>query len=143
MKSGSTRCGDPPSGERGIRTLDTRFHVCRFSKPVPSASRPSLRESFGSYWRGLGSTTRERSEEHTSELQSRLHLVCRLLLEKKKQYRTPWAYHTTRIPAPSSCTIMSATNAINPFTMDVLRCLPVSDSYQSGVHHVHIRETDR
>src|SRR2546422_6772828 len=27
-----------------------------------------------------------RSEEHTSELQSRLHLVCRLLLEKKKIY---------------------------------------------------------
>src|SRR3989449_5951312 len=29
----------------------------------------------------------ERSEEHTSELQSRLHLVCRLLLEKKKRRR--------------------------------------------------------
>src|SRR2546429_2651265 len=28
---------------------------------------------------------RKRSEEHTSELQSRLHLVCRLLLEKKKK----------------------------------------------------------
>src|SRR2546422_8187332 len=28
-----------------------------------------------------------RSEEHTSELQSRLHLVCRLLLEKKKKSR--------------------------------------------------------
>src|SRR5690554_6768670 len=28
----------------------------------------------------------ERSEEHTSELQSRPHLVCRLLLEKKKQF---------------------------------------------------------
>ena len=28
--------------------------------------------------------TKDRSEEHTSELQSRLHLVCRLLLEKKK-----------------------------------------------------------
>src|SRR2546422_1755504 len=28
---------------------------------------------------------RTRSEEHTSELQSRLHLVCRLLLEKKKE----------------------------------------------------------
>src|SRR2546422_11390390 len=27
----------------------------------------------------------DRSEEHTSELQSRLHLVCRLLLEKKKE----------------------------------------------------------
>src|SRR2546422_4589801 len=29
-----------------------------------------------------------RSEEHTSELQSRLHLVCRLLLEKKKKQKT-------------------------------------------------------
>src|SRR4030042_1526972 len=29
--------------------------------------------------------SRARSEEHTSELQSRLHLVCRLLLEKKKK----------------------------------------------------------
>src|SRR2546423_15457317 len=29
-----------------------------------------------------------RSEEHTSELQSLAYLVCRLLLEKKKQYRT-------------------------------------------------------
>src|SRR5687768_17705484 len=29
----------------------------------------------------------ERSEEHTSELQSRLHLVCRLLLEKKKKHK--------------------------------------------------------
>src|SRR2546422_7037606 len=34
---------------------------------------------------GLGAT---RSEEHTSELQSRLHLVCRLLLEKKKKKNT-------------------------------------------------------
>src|SRR2546422_5752138 len=29
----------------------------------------------------------KRSEEHTSELQSRLHLVCRLLLEKKKRFQ--------------------------------------------------------
>src|SRR2546422_5513387 len=32
---------------------------------------------------GLAPEIRRRSEEHTSELQSRLHLVCRLLLEKK------------------------------------------------------------
>src|SRR2546429_2614470 len=31
-----------------------------------------------------------RSEEHTSELQSRLHLVCRLLLEKKKNTNQPY-----------------------------------------------------
>src|SRR2546422_7362134 len=33
-----------------------------------------------------------RSEEHTSELQSRLHLVCRLLLEKKKKYMYQFIY---------------------------------------------------
>src|SRR5687768_18159235 len=33
--------------------------------------------------------THVRSEEHTSELQSRLHLVCRLLLEKKKNSSRP------------------------------------------------------
>src|SRR2546422_4878295 len=36
-----------------------------------------------------GSGMLRRSEEHTSELQSRLHLVCRLLLEKKKRYSPP------------------------------------------------------
>src|SRR2546429_1776364 len=38
-----------------------------------------------------------RSEEHTSELQSRLHLVCRLLLEKKKRDQLHLLYgHTCR-----------------------------------------------
>src|SRR2546429_6484385 len=37
-----------------------------------------------------------RSEEHTSELQSRLHLVCRLLLEKKKKYHLPTCQCTLR-----------------------------------------------
>src|SRR2546429_5589556 len=36
-------------------------------------------------WAWLLKLAEERSEEHTSELQSRLHLVCRLLLEKKKK----------------------------------------------------------
>src|SRR5205809_5366402 len=41
------------------------------------------------FW--VKSARQQRSEEHTSELQSRLHLVCRLLLEKKKkkQKKTP------------------------------------------------------
>src|SRR2546429_3298873 len=38
-----------------------------------------------------------RSEEHTSELQSRLHLVCRLLLEKKKKKKTLTQTHTREI----------------------------------------------
>src|SRR3989449_7840716 len=36
-----------------------------------------------------------RSEEHTSELQSRLHLVCRLLLEKKKKIKKRKLHITT------------------------------------------------
>src|SRR5256884_1367395 len=46
------------------------------------AVRPRCRDAGASP--GL---RRARSEEHTSELQSRLHLVCRLLLEKKKKIR--------------------------------------------------------
>src|SRR3712207_7161339 len=38
-----------------------------------------------------------RSEEHTSELQSRQYLVCRLLLEKKKHKRTSHKYHEERV----------------------------------------------
>src|SRR2546429_6703573 len=49
-------------------------------EPSPTSSTvPSVA------WTVLSPThSTERSEEHTSELQSRLHLVCRLLLEKKK-----------------------------------------------------------
>src|SRR5256884_1078280 len=48
-----------------------------------------------------------RSEEHTSELQSRLHLVCRLLLEKKKtkHISTVSNIHTALIPTYSPCLI--------------------------------------
>src|SRR2546422_5691797 len=41
-------------------------------------------------WEGSANV---RSEEHTSELQSRLHLVCRLLLEKKKKKKQIDYYH--------------------------------------------------
>src|SRR5690349_23459262 len=46
-----------------------------------------------------------RSEEHTSELQSRRDLVCRLLLEKKKKKNITTTYdHKTKIPTPTSST---------------------------------------
>src|SRR2546422_2048274 len=52
-------------------------------------TRHKILEGFMPFWRSLDKTMAQvdkklRSEEHTSELQSRLHLVCRLLLEKKK-----------------------------------------------------------
>src|SRR5258707_6576529 len=40
-----------------------------------------------------------RSEEHTSELQSRQYLVCRLLLEKKKTSNLPAPHHRSSAPA--------------------------------------------
>src|SRR5438105_11139001 len=43
----------------------------------------------------LGKLRRKRSEEHTSELQSRVDLVCRLLLEKKKKNNKPTENKTT------------------------------------------------
>src|SRR2546422_3514327 len=48
------------------------------NRPDPGTSRAAIENNL--YWR---------SEEHTSELQSRLHLVCRLLLEKKKKHHPP------------------------------------------------------
>src|SRR5256884_5514960 len=45
---------------------------------------PGFSRTFPERNSALGSAPSIRSEEHTSELQSRLHLVCRLLLEKKK-----------------------------------------------------------
>src|SRR2546429_5892937 len=61
-------------GQDGVRPS----HSCDLGEDLAAQAMTDLAER-GS----LG--VRERSEEHTSELQSRLHLVCRLLLEKKKQ----------------------------------------------------------
>src|SRR3989449_5946646 len=54
------------------------------SRASGCASCPGLPEREGA----RGEHVRVRSEEHTSELQSRLHLVCRLLLEKKNRNKT-------------------------------------------------------
>src|SRR2546422_8137951 len=51
-----------------------------------------------------------RSEEHTSELQSRLHLVCRLLLEKKKKKKHLTSLCTNKTPANErhTCYLLSS-----------------------------------
>src|SRR5947209_17005369 len=46
------------------------------------------------------SSNSRRSEEHTSELQSRQYLVCRLLLEKKKKQAAVHAYHIVKFHKP-------------------------------------------
>src|SRR2546422_1604840 len=61
---------------------------------VPAAGRAAHRAAVPAVRAArLGAVARmARSEEHTSELQSRLHLVCRLLLEKKKQHAIKGPY---------------------------------------------------
>src|SRR5688572_31167545 len=60
-----------------VRTSTTLVTACTASTPKPSAT--------GTPKRIAPSGPMERSEEHTSELQSQSNLVCRLLLEKKKE----------------------------------------------------------
>src|SRR2546429_6184434 len=65
-------------------TATTEIYTLSLHDALPTS--PS-RVGWLSSWDCLRRRARSRSEEHTSELQSRLHLVCRLLLEKKKKNR--------------------------------------------------------
>src|SRR2546429_6441659 len=67
------------------RESPERRNLCR--RPLPSRRRSATNSRFGLCRNSYQLVRRIRSEEHTSELQSRLHLVCRLLLEKKKKYQ--------------------------------------------------------
>src|SRR5687768_17926233 len=66
-------------------------------------------------------TRRSRSEEHTSELQSRLHLVCRLLLEKKKNNRPR---PTTQSDRSDSVKCSCCDETRDPTELTALRCHP-------------------
>src|SRR5687768_17904137 len=73
------RSSRTPGGSRGARRSPGRAPVLAPVHLDDQVLGPLLPEG------PLGAEEdRPRSEEHTSELQSRLHLVCRLLLEKKK-----------------------------------------------------------
>src|SRR2546429_3252892 len=94
----------PPRSTLFPYTTLFRSHMWRCSESSsPLATRDFVQASIASaraaetwvvvHTRGfhmivIGTRGCGRSEEHTSELQSRLHLVCRLLLEKKKNIHT-------------------------------------------------------
>src|SRR3989449_10061984 len=80
-------------------TATTEIYTLSLHDALPISSRDARKLRVGASAVAVGGTPvpppppgrpaaiislRVRSEEHTSELQSRLHLVCRLLLEKKK-----------------------------------------------------------
>src|ERR1035438_10849861 len=75
---------ESPASPR-VTTWITVWHCSAICAPLPETWsvcwRQNYRPELGTY---LGGLLLKRSEEHTSELQSLRHLVCRLLLEKKK-----------------------------------------------------------
>src|SRR5205809_5775616 len=77
-------CIEAPAAEIYTLSLHDALPICRSGpdRSCPRSPSPSTSTRGAS---GPSPTSSHRSEEHTSELQSRLHLVCRLLLEKKKQ----------------------------------------------------------
>src|SRR5439155_7733364 len=88
----SPRCGLIRFGislERRWRSWRNRSAVVNWSL------YGDLINSSAPFWFAASSSwgLRERSEEHTSELQSRGHLVCRLLLEKKKKQQYQYNIH--------------------------------------------------
>src|SRR5690625_5820351 len=77
------------SSTDGLAAVTATFEVLDEQAPADGTiAAPDLRTSTLAL-RGVSVRSRDgsaRSEEHTSELQSRGHLVCRLLLEKKKKH---------------------------------------------------------
>src|SRR5687768_18599276 len=66
-------------------TATTEIYTLSLHDALPISRHPRDRAVRPPLDDLLGEGADARSEEHTSELQSRLHLVCRLLLEKKKK----------------------------------------------------------
>src|SRR3712207_7627747 len=76
---------------------EAHHHVRAIHRTRPSGgrSRPRGSEDAQAQLHRHGAHPPRRSEEHTSELQSRQYLVCRLLLEKKNNERLPALASTT------------------------------------------------
>src|SRR5258707_6509243 len=66
---------------------DTAFYCVRPTRTLLAVGLPADEISFPAIMMAAGEVNIKRSEEHTSELQSRQYLVCRLLLQKKKKPR--------------------------------------------------------
>src|SRR5690242_20918197 len=76
---------DPRTGmANGKPVLTTVLEVIQFN-PLSQVLQPCA--DIRNYEKSLSCWSEARSEEHTSELQSHVNLVCRLLLEKKKQIK--------------------------------------------------------
>src|SRR5258708_26752402 len=81
----------------GLTSKTPRSVITSFTTPRPVTGSEQLRSNL----------ERPRSEEHTSELQSPDHLVCRLLLEKKKKRNIATTFFQSRQQSPLNELIIS------------------------------------
>src|SRR4051794_41687342 len=95
---GSRARSGRPSRERACAASPSRERRCGWSGPRGRPPRGRLRRDRGSSQPTAWRSSTWRSEEHTSELQSPVHLVCRLLLEKKKKRRATSGERYIRLP---------------------------------------------
>src|SRR5688572_32060447 len=81
------RSGEGVKGKRAVKwgLVDETVALSKFSARVAERARALAEKSAERPGPGVELRPLERSEEHTSELQSQSNLVCRLLLEKKKK----------------------------------------------------------
>src|SRR5690606_41185772 len=87
------RSSDLGTSATAAWSLDAAAHRASSDTPAPPIRRtscPKPRWTTSSTSSGVTSVSPARSEEHTSELQSRENLVCRLLLEKKNSTLHPY-----------------------------------------------------
>src|SRR5687768_18337967 len=82
LKGTKFGCGIGQCGACTVHVAGKAVRSCQ--TPMSTANNAAVTTIEGLSADGSHPLQRARSEEHTSELQSRLHLVCRLLLEKKK-----------------------------------------------------------
>src|SRR5690554_7332506 len=102
----------PKSGNKFNVVPEGKIEVVMYKNPDCGCCTEWAKHMNRAEFHVIEENTQARSEEHTSELQSRPHLVCRLLLEKKKPSRTATSgrgsgsVRPTRRPStsPATCT---------------------------------------
>src|SRR5436309_10017389 len=115
------------TAEKDVFGKEFGSDVCGLEDEVLSGRPP-----VGRRWLESGGKEQERSEEHTSELQSRENLVCRLLLEKKTERQAPittapWF----RLAVPPASAHRRALNANSVLTNAFMRRNRPHHAYQA------------
>src|SRR2546429_1307245 len=127
----SVRCGSARSWIEAIEIIDAEGNARRIAKGAGSGERfvlspdqrrlvearfPKTRKNSAGYALNHFAESGDeldRSEEHTSELQSRLHLVCRLLLEKKKKKHYYCSFCTSKVLTAKNFLMKSDDHLVN------------------------------